>query len=182
MLKRPSTRRHSTPHEIQINLVPMLDALVTMISFLMYTMAFLSLNMIESPLPMVSSEQNEVQLKEKPLQLTLSMGASDILIWSPFDMIPQASIPNHPDGSADLLKLHEKLIEIKQKFPSEKKMILVPKNDSTYDAIVGVLDQSRILDKTDPVISMKDEKTGVMVQVKELFPDVVFGNLLGGDE
>jgi len=34
MLKRPSSRRRSHPAEIAINLVPMMDALVTMISFL----------------------------------------------------------------------------------------------------------------------------------------------------
>ena len=181
MLKRPSTRRHSTPHEIQINLVPMLDALVTMISFLMYTMAFLSLSMIESPLPIVSSEENQVQLKEKPLQLTLSLGDRDALIWSPFELIPQTPVPNHPDGSVDILKLHEKLIEIKQKFPTEKKMILVPKSNTPYETIVAVLDAARELDKTDPVISVRNEKSGVQEQVKQLFPDTVFGNLLGGE-
>ncbi len=179
MLKRPSSRRHSTPHEIQINLVPMLDALVTMISFLMYTMAFLSLSMIESPLPIVSNEVNEVQLKERPLQLTLSMGDQDVLLWSPFELIPQISVPNRKDGSVDVLKLHEKLVEIKQKFLKETKIIIVPKGDTTYETIVSVLDSARGLDKTDPVLSMKNSKTGVQEQIKALFPETVFGNLLG---
>ena len=182
MLKRPSSRRHSAPQEIQINLVPMLDALVTMISFLMYTMAFLSLSMIESPLPIVSSEENQARLKEKPLQLTLSMGDQDVALWSPFELIPQALIPNRQDGSVDVLKLHEKLIEIKQLFPSENKIIIVPKASTSYDSIVAVLDGARSLDKTDPVISVKNEKTGVQEQVKLLFPETVFGNLLGGEE
>lgn len=182
MLKRPSSRRRTDPHEIQLNLVPMLDALVTMISFLMYTMAFLSLTMIESPLPMVSSEQNQAQLKERPLQLTITINDKDILLWSPFDLIPQQAIPNRQDGSVDILKLHEAVIAIKQKFPSENKVILVPKSSTSYDTIVIVLDQVRYFDKTDPVISVKNEKTGVQEQAKQIFGEVIFGNLLGGDE
>lgn len=182
MLKRPSTRRHSQPHEIQINLVPMLDALVTMISFLMYTMAFLSLTMIESPLPIVSNEANQIQLKDRPLQLTLSIGEKDVLVWSPFELIPQISIPHLADGAIDLLKLHEKLIEVKSKFPTEDKIIIVPKASTSYDQIVTVLDAARNLEKTDPLITVKNEKTGVQEQVQKLFPDTIFGNLLGGDE
>ncbi len=182
MLKRPSSRRRSNHAEVTLNLVPMLDALVTMISFLMYTMAFLSLTMIESPLPMVSSEENVQQLKERPLQLTITVNEKDLLIWSPFDLIPQTTIPNKEDQSPDLLKLHETLIGIKQKYPTETKLILVPKGSTSYDLIVSVIDAAKNLDKTDPVISVKNEKTGVEEQSKYLFGEVVFGNLLGGDE
>lgn len=181
MLKKPSTRRRSHPAEIQINLIPMLDALVTMISFLMYTMAFLSLTMIESPLPIVSSEQNQQQLKDRPLQLTLTINDKDVLLWSPFDQIKQQTIPNREDGTVDTLKLHEALIAIKQKFPTESKIILVPQKSTSYDTIVMILDSSKNLEKTDPVIVIKNEKTGVQEQAKTLFGEVVFGNLLGDD-
>ena len=160
----------------------MMDALVTMISFLMYTMAFLALTMVESPLPMVSSEQNLQELKTPPLQLTLTLNDKDVLLWSPFDNIPQQAIPNLPDGNVDILKLHEALIGIKQKFNNENKIILVPKGTTSYDTIVQVLDAAKNLEKTDPVITTTNEKTGVKEQVKQLFSEVVFGNLLGGDE
>jgi biopolymer transport protein ExbD len=182
MLKRPSSRRRTNPQEVQLNLVPMLDALVTMIAFLMYTMAFMSLTMIESPLPIVSSSQNQSQLKERPLQLTITFNEKDTLLWSPFDMIPQQSIPNHPDGSIDALKLHEVVIGIKQKFPTETKIIFVPKGNTSYDTIVIASDAVRAFDKTDPVISVPNPTTGVQEQAKQLFGEVVFGNLLGGDE
>jgi len=183
MLKRPSSRRRSNHAEVTLNLVPMLDALVTMISFLMYTMAFLSLTMVESPLPMVSSEENQQQLKEPPLQLTLTMNDNDLLVWSPFDRIPQTTITNIPDKDGiptpDFLKLHETLLGIKQKFPQEAKIILVPKASTSYDLIVSVIDAAKNLDKTDPVIVVKNEKTGVEEPAKALFSEVVFGNLLG---
>ncbi|MBS1958773.1 MAG: biopolymer transporter ExbD [Bdellovibrionales bacterium] len=182
MLKRPSSRRRSHPAEIQINLVPMLDALVTMISFLMYTMAFLSFTMIESPLPIVSPETNQHQLRDRPLQLTLTINEKDLLLWSPFDLIPQRTIQNKQDGQPDVLKLHEALIAIKQKFLTENKLILVPKGVTSYDTIVAVIDAAKALEKTDPIIVIKNEKTGVQEQAKTLFGEVVFGNLLGGDE
>ena len=182
MLKRPSSRRRTSHAEVQLNLVPMLDALVTMIAFLMYTMAFLSLTMIESPLPMVSSEQNQAKLKEKPLQLTLTINDKDILLWSPFDLIPQQHIANRDDGSVDVLKLHEAVIAIKQKFPAENNLILVPKASTSYDTIVAVLDSARNIEKTDPVISIENPTTHIQEQAKVIFSDVIFGNLLGGDE
>jgi biopolymer transport protein ExbD len=181
-LKRPSSRRRSQPNEVQLNLVPMLDALVTMIAFLMYTMAFLSLTMIESPLPMVSSEQNQAKLKEKPLQLTLTINEKDLLIWSPFDLIPQQHIANHEDGTPDVLKLHEEMMKIKQKFPTENNLILVPKSKTPYDTIVQVLDAARYLEKTDPPIVIENPVTHVQEQAKVLWSEVIFGNLLGGDE
>jgi biopolymer transport protein ExbD len=181
-LKRPSSRRRSEPHEIQLNLVPMLDALVTMIAFLMYTMAFLSLTMIESPLPMASSAENQVQLKERPLQLTLTIGDKDLLLWSPFDLIPQLRIPNRDDGSADSIKLHEAIMGIKQKFPTESKIIIMPKGNTSYDTIVLVSDAARNIEKTDPPIVVTNPQTKVQEQAKGLFTEVIFGNLLGGDE
>ncbi len=186
MLKRPSSRRRSNHSEVNVNLVPMLDALVTMISFLMYTMAFLSLTMVESPLPMVSSEENQQQLKEPPLQLTLTVNDNDLLIWSPFDRIPQTTIPNTTDKDGnptpDFLKLHDALLEIKKQFPNETKLVLMPKAYSSYDRIIGLIDASQHLEKTDPVIVVKNKETGVDEPAKTLFSEVVFGNLLGDDK
>ena len=160
----------------------MLDALVTMISFLMFTMAFLSFTMIESPIPMVSSQENEAKLKEPPLQLTLTIKDSEVTLWSPFDHIQPVSIPNKPEGGIDLLKMHEALVGIKQKFPHENQIAFVPKGGTTYDDIVQILDSVRNFDKTDPPVAVLNEKTGVSEQAKQLFGDVIFANLLGGEE
>jgi biopolymer transport protein ExbD len=186
MLKRPSSRRRSNHSEVNVNLVPMLDALVTMISLLMYTMAFLSLTMVESPLPMVSSEENQLQMKDQPLQLSLTINEDHLLVWSPFERIPQTNLPFVPDKDGvptpDYLKLHETLIGIKQQFPQENKILLVPKASTSYDLIISIIDAAKNLEKTDPVIVVKNEKTGVEEQAKSLFEEVVFGNLLGDDD
>lgn len=186
MLARPSGRRRSAPQEVIVNLVPMMDALVTMIAFLMYTMAFLQLTMIESPLPLVSPEQNTSKLKERPLQLTLTVKDSSVLLWSPFDLVPQLEIQNQADGNPDFYKIHESLLEIKKKFPKENKIILVPKGVTSYDSIIATLDAVRNFEKTDLPIVFENPDTKVQEQAKTLFDDVIFGNLLGdgrgGDE
>lgn len=186
MLKRPSTRRRTHSEEVSLNLVPMLDALVTMIAFLMYTMAFLAFTMVESPLPLVSSAENQQQLPQRPLQLTLTVKEKEVVLWSPFDLISQVTIPHRADegaeGGPDTIKIHEELLKIKQRFPNENKIIFVPKGSSSYDMIIQVLDVVREFEKSDPPIIYNNPKTGVSEQVKTLFGDVIFGNLLGGEE
>lgn len=159
----------------------MLDALVTMIAFLMYTMAFLQFTMLESPLPVVSTEENQAQLKEKPLQLTLTVKKEGLLVWSPFELIPQTVIPNRSDSQVDTGRLHEVLLSIKQTHPMEKKLVLVPLAQTSYDTIVALLDSARVLEKTDPTIVAKNPKTGVAETIDALFPEIVFGNLLGDE-
>jgi biopolymer transport protein ExbD len=183
VLKRPSSRRRSQPAEVSINLVPMLDALVTMIAFLMYTMAFLQFTMLESPLPIVNTEENLSLLKEKPLQLTLTMYPDHALLWSPFDLIQSIKIQNLKEGNqVDTIHLHEALLGIKQKHPNEEKLVLIPEAQTSYDTIVALLDSARVLEKTDPVIVVKNPATGIEEPIKTLFPEIVFGNLLGDEK
>ena len=98
MLKRPTSRRKSHHGPIEINLIPILDTMVTLIGFLLFTTSFLALVSIESPLPQASADDVQEQLKEKPLQLTLSMREKDIEIWSPFEKIRTENRAQHGRG------------------------------------------------------------------------------------
>lgn len=179
MLKRPSSRRRHAPQEVQINLVPMLDALVTMIAFLMFTMAFLSLNMIESPLP-ARSETPPQTSNEKPLQLTVSVNAGDVVIWSPFNRIKSVTIPHLDSGKGrvNAIQIHDELVKIKREFPAENHVVVMPQANIPYDTLVEVMDAARTIEKTDGVISVPNA-AGVPEQLKVLFQNVVFGNILG---
>ena len=179
MLKRPSTRRRSTPAEVQINLVPMLDALVTLIGFLLLSLSFLSLVSIETPKPEVNPETVEQKLKDKPLQLTVSLREKDTEIWSPFEKIQSKVIPHTAEGLPDSKAIHEALIEVKRGFLDEKKVVLVPAGNTSYDILVSVMDSVRGLEPTDPPLFRANPDNGIEEPVKVLFPDIVFGNLLG---
>jgi biopolymer transport protein ExbD len=179
VLKRPTSRRKGNADHIELNLVPILDTLVALIAFLLFTMSFLNIVGIESPFPIASTEQVEQKLKEKPLQLTVSLRDKDAEIWSPFEKIPSKTIPNTGPGQPDLKAIHEALIDVKKQFTSETHVVIVPTAGTNYDTLIAVMDTMRGVDPTDPPIFAKNPKTGVDEQTKLLFPDVIFGNLLG---
>jgi biopolymer transport protein ExbD len=170
VLKRPSARR-KTRDEIQLNLVPLLDTMVTMISFLLFTMTFLSIVSIESPFPTTSAETNQQKL--------ISLRESDTEIWSPFGKIENRTIPHLSEGLPDIKTIHETLHGIKQKFPNEKSVVFAPDASVNYDVLIAVMDSMRAVEPTDPPIFMKNATTGIDESLKVLFPDVIFGNLLG---
>ncbi len=180
MLRRTSTHRRSADSSVALNLVPIIDTMVTLIGFLLFTTSFFALVSIESPFPQVSARDVEEKLHEKPLQLTLTLRERETEIWSPFNRIAPIKIPHEASGSPQLKPIHDALLGIKQRFPLETKVVLVPAATSTYDALIQVMDVTRLLDKTDPPIYAKNAKTGLDESVKSLFPEIIFGNLLGG--
>jgi biopolymer transport protein ExbD len=181
MLKQPTSRRKSNREQISLNLVPVIDTMVTLIGFMLFTMTFLNLVHIESPFPTASPKVVEEKMKERPLQLTVSLREKDAEVWSPFEKIQRKVIPNVADGQPDIKNIHDTLISVKQKFPAETKVVFVPHAGVNYDVMVAVMDAMRGIDASDPPIFAKNKKTGVDEAVKRLFPDVIFGNLLGGD-
>jgi len=180
VFRRPSSRRKSGSHAIELNLVPMMDAFVTLIAFLLYTMAFVAFISIETPLPTSSPLEVAEALKEKPLQLTVSIRQDDVQIWSAFDKVPSKIIQNVEPGMPDFKLIHEHLITIKQQFPTENKVVIAPAGLINYEAIIGAMDSIRLLEPTDPAIFAKNT-AGVDEQIKQLFPEVIFGNILGRD-
>ncbi len=191
MLKRPSSRRKSHSEGIELNLVPILDTMVTLIGFLLFTTSFLAIVSIESPLPQASSEEVQEKLKEKPLQLTVTIKEGEVEIWSPFNKIPTKTFKNIPaiptstnpapssEGNYDLKGIHEALMAIKKDFPTEQNVVLAPMRNTGYEGMVGLMDALRTIDPTDPPLYLKNAQTGLDEPAKVLFPKVVFGNLLG---
>jgi biopolymer transport protein ExbD len=179
LFRRPSNRRRSTAEPVQLNLVPMLDAMVTMISFLLFSMSFLNLVSIETPVPKASTTEIEKQLAERPLQLTLSIRETESQIWSPFDRITSKIIPHAAPGQPDIKAIHEALINVKQQFLTESRLILVPFTSTPYEVLVAIMDNVRVVEPTDPPLFQKNLQTNLEEPVKDLFPEVIFGNLLG---
>jgi biopolymer transport protein ExbD len=164
---------------IVLNLVPILDTMVALIAFLLFTTSFFVVVSIESPFPETSVESIRQKLQHKPLQLTVSMSEKDVEIWSPFDLIKAVKIANPSPGQPDVHAVHDALVAIKQKFPRESKIVFAPFAAANYDTLVTVMDAMRTLEKTDPQINVKNPQTQLDEVQKLLFPDVIFGNLLG---
>jgi len=157
----------------------MLDALVTLIGFLLFSMSFLALVSVETPMPQISQEDVQKKITEKPLQLTVSLREKETEIWSPFERIKSQTIPHNDEGMPDTAGIHAAMIEIKRQFIQENKVVFVPSAATSYDILISVMDALRVLEPTDPALFKPNEQTGIDEPVKALFPEVVFGNLLG---
>ncbi|MFZ9595745.1 MAG: ExbD/TolR family protein [Bdellovibrionia bacterium] len=175
MLKRPCSRRKSHQEPLELNLVPILDAMVTLIGFLLFTTSFLAIVSIESPLPVASLESPP--LTEKPLQLTLAMQDSAVEISSAFGKVEPRTIPNTSENQLDLKKIHDALVEIKKRYPQEVNAVILPLAGTSYDDLIGLMDAIRMMEPSDASIYVKNEKTGMDEPIRELFPKVVFGDL-----
>lgn len=177
MLRRPSNRRRSQGHsDIDLNLVPIMDAFVTLIAFLLMATSLLSVTLIDTPVPILSSLPDTS--KDKPLTLTVKLAEDSLRIESPFNLIPAQSFPRTGEHY-DFDKFHEALVGIKQKFPKERKIIFMPTGAVKYDEIIQVMDASRKLSKTDATIYVEGAG-GVQKAETDLFPEVVFGNIISG--
>ncbi len=179
MLKRPSRRRSSRGKEpIELPLVPIMDAFVTLIAFLLLATSLLAVTLIDTPVPVVSNLPDD-EKPDKPLMLQLRISQDAMVLSSAFRRIPEQKFPKVEKGY-DVGKLHESLIAIRQQFPKEKNIVFMPASDVKYDDLVQIMDSSRILTKTDPSFYVKGTN-GVDKPDEYLFPMVVFGNVISGN-
>ena len=109
----------------------------------------------------------------------MSLHEHDSEIWSPFERITSKKIPHTPEGQPDTKAIHEALLSVKQQFPDETKIVIVPTANTTYDVMISLMDNMRMVTPTDPPIFKRNAATGNDELVKALFPEVIFGNLLG---
>ena len=191
MLRRPSYRAKKGHEEVHLNLVPLMDALVTLIIFLMATTTLLNIVEIDSALP-IASNQEPPKSSKPPIQLTVKIkNNSEFLVEADFGrkFAPKRIRPldsSEFQGQADVENslfdfpgLHDVLVQVKTLYPFEQTVVLNPEAGVPYDVLVQVMDVSRNLSDSDPPIFQKDEN-GVEKAVTKLFPNVVFGNTFGG--
>lgn len=178
MLRRPSHRRSGKGNEeIDLPLVPIMDAFVTLIAFLLLATSLLAVTLIDTPVPVVSNLPDDKK-PDKPLMLQLRIDADTLTLSSGFRRIPEQKFPKI-EKDYDLVKLHESLIAIRQQFPKEKNIVFMPASDVKYDDLVKLMDAVRLLSKTDPSFYAQGED-GVDKPDEFLFPIVVFGNVISG--
>ncbi len=178
-MKSPSSRRRSHRAGVhELNLVPIMDTMVTLIGFLLFTTSFLIFVKIESILPLAPPPDKQSPA-HKPLQLTLHLKAQGLELLSPFGGITPHTIP-HQGRVADTKSLHEAILETKKHFPQESTIIFLPEKGISYDMLIACMDAVRVFAETDTAIILPNAQ-GVDETLKELFPKIVFGNLFGDE-
>jgi biopolymer transport protein ExbD len=187
MFTRPSARRKSKARAVELNLVPILDTLITLIAFLLFTSAFIGVAFIDTPVPLLSAAEEQIKkIDEKPLQLTAHVQENQIFVSDWTGSRENHRIPNIPGNGVDssgsgpqydLERLHQILVEIKLRHPKETKLILKPQGGVSYEALVGIMDAARSFQKTDPPLYVKNA-LGVDTVETKLFSEVIFGNIM----
>ncbi|MCK5884114.1 MAG: biopolymer transporter ExbD [Bacteriovoracaceae bacterium] len=172
MYKTPSSRRKKR-NDTKLNLAPVLDAIFIFIFFLLMSASFSKIYEIASDVPMVSN--SEPPKNHKPLALTIKVYEKGFYVYTG---VPSQRIKIIPKQEAkyDTEGLHKFLVEIKKKNTKENSAILEPVIDITYEELVLLMDSVRMLRPTDDDIYGKD-KEGIDVRIKELFSEIVFGNI-----
>ncbi len=174
MYRVPSRRKRKTDIE-KPNLTPILDAVFIFIFFLLMSANFIKIYEIPSDVPIVSASKPP-KSKKKPLALTLKIYANSLRVYKGVPSSLIKTIGKNAQGKYDLENLHNFLVQIKQRYVSEKTIILEPKIDIKYEELVKIMDSSRLLKNTDPAIYQKGEG-GVEQKLRFLFGNIVFGNI-----
>ena len=167
----------------ELNLVPIMNLVTILIPFLIMAAEFVQLAVIDSTLPAIGPPQPvEDQPEKPPLNLSLALTEKGITVLGADavlypDGAPQLAEgeerpPTIPCKSGDECKsvddydwkaLTAKLNGIKDEYPDDENVILVPDNDLRYEIIVKTMDVSR----NDP------DRTGDDDKPRTLFPYVV---------
>lgn len=178
MLKRPSQRRRSHgTQEVDLPLVPIMDAFVTLIAFLLLATSMLAVTLIDTPVPIVSSVPDDNK-KDKPLALTLEIAEDSLKLSSAFRKIQPQAFPKI-DKNYDLDKLHEALVAIRKQFPNEKSITFQPQAEIKYNDLIAIMDATRLFLKTDETLFVTGDD-GISKPDPFLFQGVLFGNVMSG--
>jgi biopolymer transport protein ExbD len=173
--KTPTSRRVTQKKE-GINLIPILDAVFIFIFFLLMSTQFVKIYEISSDIPIVSNEPPPKKQK-KQLALTVTIQKNAIVVTSGLPVNTRKSFKRKGKDEYDLESLHNYLLKVKRRNLKEETVILEPVTDLTYEGIVKIMDSIRKINNTDEPIFRKD-KDGIDVQVKKLFHNIVFGNIM----
>ncbi len=177
-------RRIAEPEEL--NLTPIMNLVTILIPFLVMAAQFVQLAVIDSTLPAIGPPQPAEEEPDKPpLNLSLALTSAGITILG-------ADAVLHPDGAPvaegegrpptipcpggrcsraneyDWSALTTELEKIKDEYPDEGNVILVPDGDVEYEVLVRAMDASR-----DDRHKRQASGQGTGGEIKELFPFVV---------
>lgn len=169
MARKPSERRHGEDGDTDLNLVPIMNLVLMLIPAILITAAFVEITVINVSAPQIGGGAPPEQLdkpEKPPLNLTIvltdqgfTIAGSGGVLNSP-DEDPDAqkgpTLPKNGKGEYDWESLTKKLVEIKDAFPEETRVIINAEPDIKYEFLIGTMDAAR-----------------ETADHRELFPDVV---------
>jgi biopolymer transport protein TolR len=128
------------PLDAAINLVPFIDLMAVTISFLIMTAVWTQLGRLQVSQSGGPSDDTQ-QEDTKTVPLTLLITEKDLRLTaggSQFDPIP---LVRDKDNKLDLIKLVEKIKELKTQIPDQQQITLQTEDSVRYEDLVRVIDE-----------------------------------------
>lgn len=151
----------------ELNLVPYLDIMVNLVLFMLVTItSFLSFTILNASIPQLAPDQAQAEdkLKKEELLLVVRVLKDGYRV----DPSVQGGAPiakrTFPmkEGKYDAESLRNMMIELKQRFKDENKVLIVAEPTINYESIIITMDSVRETDPNSP---------------EDLFPEVTLSIL-----
>lgn len=175
MIKTPSSRKRKKAEE-KLNLVPIMDSIFIFIFFLLMSSTFLKIYEINSDVPIISDAEPPKDQKD-PLALSMKIDTNEITVSKGVPSKPFHTFKRGQDGLFNYEEIHNFLIDLKKQHLDENSIIFEPVGELTYEELVRIMDEVRMIKRTDDAI-FKMGKDGVEEKVQELFNKIIFSNLM----
>lgn len=158
------------------NVIPILDAVFIFIFFLLMSAQFLEIYEIGSDAPAVKTISEDNKDKKPPLNLTLVVKPSEIVVKTGLEGNVAKTI-GLKDGNYDFGVLAQSLIDLKRKHVSETSVIIKPDSKVEYKKLVFIMDTCREVPSGSPAVIAKDDK-GKTVETRDLFNQIIFETII----
>ena len=149
---------------VELNITAFMNLMVILVPFLLITAVFSRLAILELNLPGSSSEPVDPQ--EQTFQLEIIVRQEKIEVGDRNQGL-LGIYPNGDDGY-DYVALAEKLLELKERYPTKTDASILLEQDIAYDTLVQVMDTVRVAQEV-------NEEDGV-IDRSDLFPDISIGD------
>jgi biopolymer transport protein ExbD len=153
-------RLHKRPAALEIT--AFLNLIVVLVPFLLSTAVFSRLAVLQLTLPAQSTSMSGLS---EDLKLEVVIRPDAIEVGDQNGGLIQR-IPNDANGQADLPALSMLLVRVKERFPDKKEASVLAEPNTSYDALVQVMDAVRV----------GHQVQGASVVRAELFPDISIGD------
>ena len=148
----------------ELNITAFMNLMVILVPFLLITAVFSRLTILELNLPGSSSEPVEPQ--DQTFQLEIIVRQDKIEVADRNQGL-LGIYPNTDEGY-DYAALADKLVQLKERYPTKTDAAILLEQDIAYDTLVQVMDTVRVAQEVD--------EDDVQVKRSDLFPDISIGD------
>ena len=160
---RRGGRRHR--HDaVELNITAFMNLMVILVPFLLITAVFSRMAILELNLPGSSNEPVEPQ--EQTFQLEIIVRQDKIEVGDRNQGL-LGIYPNSDEGY-DFAALGEKLVQLKERYPSKTDASILLEQEIAYDTLVQVMDTVRV--------AQEIVEGETQIKRSDLFPDISIGD------